>query len=462
MKKNQHKIPSDAVIFFLGVGGIGMSGLARFFSRRGHTVIGYDRTTTPLTQSLEMEGIEIMYEDNVMDLPSVVRLTPPEKILVCYTPAISLDSKLKKYFEAQPFVKVKRSELLGWVTEDLQTIAVAGTHGKTTTSTLIAHLLIGGDVKASAFLGGISTNYATNVIITDSPLVVAEADEFDRSFLTLRPTTAVVTSVDPDHLDIYGDSIHFQEGFELFVGRIRPSGLLIKKKGIPLEAKYLSADTPIKEYGMSSDCDCYADNIRVEDGKYIFDFHGIFSITDIHCGLPGRHNVENAVAAIAVALEHGVRPNSIKKSMSNFYGVKRRFEKVYDHGGQVVIDDYAHHPTEITAAISSTKELYPNQRVTVVFQPHLFSRTRDFLNGFADSLSLADEVYLLPIYPARELPIPGIDSQLLLDKISISAKYLVEKEQLLERGIMASDQVVLFLGAGDIDALVSPFIKKKV
>jgi UDP-N-acetylmuramate--alanine ligase len=456
----------DTIFYFLGIGGIGMSALARFFHAKGHIVLGYDKTSTPLTQQLEQEGIDVTYEDDLLHLPSLIRLTPVEKIWVCYTPAIPQDSLLKQYFLHNEFPMMKRSVLLGKITEQYHTIAVAGTHGKTTTSSMIAYLLTEVGFKVNAFLGGISANFQSNLVLADSDWVVVEADEFDRSFLTLTPEWAVVTAVDPDHLDIYGDAETFEKGFQDFSKKIKPNGHLLVQHGVSTEFNEMAAHTETIRYGITDEetVGCRAENIAIVEGNFVFDYKGKIDIDGIVCGLSGRHNVENAVAAITIAFACGGNPDSIKRAMATFKGVGRRFERVLDENGVVMIDDYAHHPTELNAAIASARMLFPGKKIGGVFQPHLFSRTRDFLPGFVSALSTLDGLILLPIYPARELPIPGIDSQLILDKISLLDKKLLEKSELLEIGIPADWEVVLVLGAGDIDHLVQPLaaqIKQK-
>ncbi|MEY2765042.1 MAG: hypothetical protein RLZZ205_1466 [Bacteroidota bacterium] len=448
----------ETIFYFLGIGGIGMSALARFFNAKGHIVLGYDRLSTPLTQQLEQEGIDITYEDDLLHLPSLLRLTPSEKVWVCFTPAIPATSVLRQYFEHNGFPMMKRSVLLGKITEQYHTIAVAGTHGKTTTSSMIAHVLNEIGFKVNAFLGGISANFKSNLVLAESDWVVVEADEFDRSFLTLSPEWAVITAVDPDHLDIYGDASTFEKGFQAFAKNIKPNGHLLKQSNVTTDFIGLSEGTAIVNYGITLDqtIDCRAENIVIQNGSFVFDYKGQSDINHIVCGLSGQHNVENAVAAIAIALACGGQPEDIKKAMASFKGVGRRFERIFDGNGVVMIDDYAHHPTELNAAISSARMLFPNKKIGGVFQPHLFSRTRDFLDGFVSALEKLDGVILLPIYPARELPIEGVDSQLILDKISLLDKKLLEKSELLEIGIPADWEVVLTLGAGDIDQLVNP------
>ena len=449
-------LQKDTLFYFLGIGGIGMSALARFFHQKGHIVMGYDKTSTPLTQQLELEGMDITYDDDILNLPSLLRNTPAEKVWVCYTPAIPNDSVLKNWFLEQEFPMMKRSVLLGKITERYHTIAVAGTHGKTTTSSMITHVLTESGFPVNAFLGGISANFGSNMITADSHWVVVEADEFDRSFLTLTPEVAVITAVDPDHLDIYGDAKTFEEGFQAFAQRISENGKIWAQDRITTPWRNLSSGVQVKTYSNGDTGDARAMNVRVESGKFIFDYHGEVEINDIVCGLSGIHNIENAVAAISVALSLGCDAERIRIAIGTFKGVSRRFERVLDLPNRVVIDDYAHHPTEIKAAVQSARMLFPGKKIGGIFQPHLFTRTRDFIDGFAHELGQLDAIILLPIYPARELPIPGVDSQLILDKILIKEKKVLEKSELLEFGIPADWEVVLFLGAGDIDQLVRP------
>jgi UDP-N-acetylmuramate--alanine ligase len=448
------------VYYFLGIGGIGMSALARYFRFRGAEVMGYDRTSTPLTTELQLEGIDIHFDDSVMEIPTLVHRTRKEDIVVVYTPAIPRENSELNWFLERGYTCVKRSGLLGAITDSSRCIAVAGTHGKTTTSSLLAHLLTHSGKGCTAFLGGIATNYGTNLILhPDSDILVAEADEFDRSFLTLSPSLAVITSMDADHLDIYGSADAVEESFRLFSRRLRENGTLLIKQGLP-EDPPLAAERPdlrVLSYSISAPADYMADHIRVENGSYRFSLVTPgFTLEDLEVGLPGRHNVENAVAASALALLAGMDPAALRAGLSGFRGVARRFQKMVSRPELVYIDDYAHHPAELSACIRSARELYPGMRLTGIFQPHLYTRTRDFADAFARSLSELDEVILLPIYPARELPIPGIDSQMLLDKIPISSKKLVEKGELLEELRSVDSGVILTMGAGDIDTLTEP------
>jgi UDP-N-acetylmuramate--alanine ligase len=447
-------------VYFLGIGGIGMSALARFFPRQGKLVMGFDKTRTALTIELELEGMAIHYDDNALEIPEIIRLTDPTKILVIYTPAMPKDSNELNWFAAAGFKLFKRSEVLGLLTQNTKAIAVAGTHGKTTTSAMIAHVLESSGLHCNAFLGGITGNYNTNMLIhPEAVWTVVEADEFDRSFLTLSPDIAVITSMDADHLDIYGNHEFMIEGFNLFAGRVVDGGLLFCKQGLPLAPALLQEKVKVCNYALEPTAEVKGENVRIENGKYVFDWtNGVTTICDIAMGLPGRHNVENAVAAIAVCLQVGVSEFQIIRSMASFKGVKRRFDYALTKDDLVVIDDYAHHPEELRAAILSARELFPDKSLTGVFQPHLFSRTRDFADAFANSLELLDEVILLPIYPAREKPMEGIHSQMLLDKISKKHKILVEKDTLLAELLAKPREVIMILGAGDIDTCVAPIV----
>ncbi|QBQ42987.1 UDP-N-acetylmuramate--L-alanine ligase [Sphingobacterium psychroaquaticum] len=435
-------------VYLLGIGGIGMSGLARYFKHLGCDVQGYDKTETELTQTLVAEGIPVTYVDDVSNLSPEFRV-PSEETLLIFTPAIPKDLTLKNFLLEQGCHLYKRSEVLGIISASRFTIGVAGTHGKTTTSTMIAHVLKDSGYDCSAFLGGISTNYNTNVLYGDNNVVVVEADEYDRSFLTLHPNIAVVTSADADHLDIYGDERHLIESFELFLDRVVDGGTSIVKKGLPF--------TGTITYANESVCDAYAQNIRVTDGEFYFDYVSAdLQLEDIHLGIPGLHNVENAVAAITVAKLLGIASDKIRRALTSFHGVKRRFEYIVREEGRVYIDDYAHHPEELRAFLSSMRKLYPSKKLTVVFQPHLFSRTRDFVDGFAEVLGMADTLYLMDIYPARELPIEGVTSAWLLDKIELADKRVVTPQELLSVVKETQPELIVTVGAGDIDRMVKP------
>ena len=447
-------------VYFLGIGGIGMSALARFFHRQGKQVMGYDKTRTALTIELELEGMAVHYDDHVLEIPEIIRLGSRDRILLIYTPAIPRDSHELNWFIDAGFRLYKRSEVLGLLTQNAKSIAVAGTHGKTTTSAMVAHILEDSGLHCNAFLGGITGNYNTNMLIhRDAQWTVVEADEFDRSFLTLSPTVAAITSMDADHLDIYGNHAFMIESFNLFAARVVPNGVLFCKSGLPLQTEALQNGVVHQSYGMDEQSTIRAVGIHIADGKYVFDWtNGAETIANIRLGLPGRHNVENAVAAIAACRQAGVQPQAIKQALESFKGVKRRFDYALHNERIVVIDDYAHHPEELRAAIASARELFPDKHITGVFQPHLFTRTRDFADGFAQSLDLLDDTILLPIYPAREKPIEGVHSQMLLDKILNPSKILVEKEALLAQLLAKPREVIMILGAGDIDTCVAPVV----
>lgn len=444
-------------VFFLGIGGIGMSALARWFRHEGYPVAGYDKTPSPLTEELEKEGMQITFEDKVDSIPFDFT-TNPDEVLVVWTPAIPKDSVLLNFFQAHYQLK-KRSEVLGMITKDLYTIAVAGTHGKTSTSSLIAHLLKSAGKPVVAFLGGITQNYQSNLILPgktkEEPIVVVEADEFDRSFLRLHPNEAVLTSADPDHLDIYGDESTILDGFRDFLRLLDKKGkLYLQSHAWYRLGENLGTSAGIREYGLRSNS-IHAENIIARPGSFQFDYIGIKAqIKSLELHIPGFHNVENALAAIAIAVDHGLSEEQIRTGIKSFRGVKRRFEIHSSEPGHIYIDDYAHHPEEIKACLSSVRAMYPTQRMTVIFQPHLFSRTRDFASGFSESLSLADEVVLLDIYPARELPIPGVNSEMLLEGIMANKKTLIAKNQVMDYLKESRPEVLVTMGAGDIDRLV--------
>jgi UDP-N-acetylmuramate--alanine ligase len=443
-------------VFFLGIGGIGMSALARWFKQEGYAVAGYDKTPSPLTDALEAEGMQVIFTDAIDSVPSQFRSTP-EEVLVVWTPAIPKDSVLLHFFQ-QGFQIKKRAEVLGMITKDQYTVAVAGTHGKTSTSSLVAHLLKSAGKPVTAFLGGITQNYNSNLILSGKSkeaVVVVEADEFDRSFLHLHPNEAVLTSADPDHLDIYGDEQTILEGFRQFLALVDKKGkIYIQSHALyRLEGPALAA-TGIREYGLRSD-GIHAENIVAKPNSFVFDYIGSKNqIKGLELSIPGFHNVENALAAIAIALDHGVSEAQVREGIKTFLGVKRRFEIHSSQAGKIYIDDYAHHPEEIKACLSSVRAMYPSQRMTVIFQPHLFTRTQDFAPGFSESLSLADEVVLLPIYPARELPIPGVISEMLLEGIQAASKVCIPKNEVMEYLGSSAPEVLVTLGAGDIDRLV--------
>ena len=446
-------------VYLLGVGGIGMSAIARYFLADGKIVAGYDKTATPLTKELQQEGIQIHFDDDINLIPSDVRnLENKNKTLIILTPAIPAQHTELEFFRNNNYQIVKRSKVLGMLTADHYTLAVAGTHGKTTTSSILAHILQTAKMNCTAFLGGISVNIGSNLLLGDPSApehkVVVEADEFDRSFLALFPDMAVITSMDADHLDIYGDHQQMKSTYQEFASQVKPGGILIYKKGLPLNQVQATMMTySIKEDGA----DYRGKNIQVKDGQYHFDLVTPgFILEGLTLGLPGRHNVENAVAASAMAIECGVDLSSLQNALSTYSGVRRRFEFHIRNAICVYVDDYAHHPEELKAAIQSVRELYPTKKITGIFQPHLFTRTRDFVEGFAESLSLLDQLYLLDIYPARELPIEGITSSIILEKVMINEKQLITKEELLTALKKNKPEVLITLGAGDIDQLVQP------
>lgn len=437
-----------------------MSALARFFKAMGKEVSGYDKMRSPLTDELEKAQIYIHFQDHVDLLPAwILDGKAKEEVLIIYTPAIPKDHCEMNYLIQKGYVLYKRSEVLGFLTKNSFTVAVAGTHGKTTTSSIVAHLLCSAGVDCTAFLGGIAVNYQSNLLLgagstnLEETTIVVEADEFDRSFLTLFPDIAVITSMDPDHLDIYGDKENLEESYRLFAGQVKEKGFLFYKAGLPIG----SGEQMRLTYSIAQSADVEGRNIRIEQNRYIFDCCFKEQVMkDFSLGLPGRHNVENAVAAIAVAMQIGVPEEKIRAGLMNYRGVKRRFEMHIQDPDCTFLDDYAHHPEELRSTISSVRELHPNKRITGIFQPHLYSRTRDFADGFADSLSLLDELILLDIYPARELPIPGITSQVIFDQVKLSMKTLCKKEDLMAVLERKAPEVLITLGAGDIDQFVYP------
>jgi len=442
-------------VYLLGIGGIGMSGLARYFRHLGREVAGYDRSETELTRALVAEGIAVTYRDDPGELAEAYKKPSGETLLI-FTPAVPEELKLKDFFRQQGHRLYKRSEVLGIISAGRFTIAVAGTHGKTTTSSLIAHILKESGEDCSAFLGGIAANYGSNVLCGGGNIVVAEADEYDRSFLTLRPDIAVVTSADADHLDIYGDKDQLIASFRLFLAQMKKGGTSIVKYGLPFPGDI--------RYAKEELCDAYAQNIRVADGEFYFDYighnlnpsQGHGSIADIRLGMPGLHNVENAVAAIAVARLLGIGGEQIRAALGSFRGVRRRFEHIVRRPGAVYIDDYAHHPEELRAILGSVRKMYPERKLTVIFQPHLFSRTRDFAEEFAEVLAMADALLLMDIYPARERPLPGVTSDWLLGKIDIADKRRASADEIVETVARERPELLVTTGAGDIDRLVIP------
>lgn len=440
-------------LYFIGAGGIGMSALVRYFLAKGYRVAGYDRTSSPLTEALQSEGLEIVYDESVDFIPDYCR--DPKTTLVVYTPAIPATHAGLVYFREHGFKVVKRAELLGLITQSSKGLCFSGTHGKTTTSSMAAHIFHESPIGCNAFLGGILRNYNSNLILSDhSPFTVIEADEYDRSFHWLHPYMAVVTATDPDHLDIYGTEEAYLESFAHFTSLIQPGGCLVIKKGIKLVPR-VQEGVKVYTYSARDGGDFHADNIRVGNGTILFDFvapDGV--VTDVELGVPVDINIENAVAAMAIARLNGVADDDMRRAMASFKGAKRRFEFWVKRDDRVMIDDYAHHPDELKASIRSVRALYPGRKLTVIFQPHLYSRTRDFAPQFAEALSMADQVILLDIYPARELPIPGVTSQLIFDRITCRDKELCLREKLLERIKECNFDILLTMGAGDIDRLL--------
>jgi UDP-N-acetylmuramate--alanine ligase len=445
-------------IYFLGIGGIGMSALARYFHITGYIVAGYDRTPTPLTQQLVKEGIAIHFEDDPGLIPTP--FITPENTWVVVTPAIPADHSELAYFKKQHYQIFKRSEILGQLTRGHKTVAVAGTHGKTTVSTMIAHILAHGVTGCNAFLGGISKNYNSNLILNpQSDWIVTEADEYDRSFLQLHPYAAVITAMDPDHLDIYGHVDAMKDAFNQFIGQVDKEGLLIIKGGLAVNTSILPVRT--YTYSLKDDTDFHADNIRLENRRYYFDLIGPgIKIKNLSLEHPGLVNVENAVAATAMAYLLKTDYQQIRQAIDTFSGIQRRFDYHVKTGKIVYIDDYAHHPKEIEATLKSLRELYPDKKITGVFQPHLYSRTRDLADGFAESLSLLDRLILLDIYPARELPIEGVTADMIFQKVRIKDKMMCSKEQLMEVLFKSNIEVLITLGAGDIDKFTLPITQR--
>jgi len=438
-------------IYFIGIGGIGMSAIARYFSANGKQVGGYDKTKTDITDSLVALGISVTFKDDISNLDS--HYLDPETTLIVYTPAVPKNHVQLNYFLDNTFKVLKRSEVLGLITEHSFCLAVAGTHGKTTTTSILGHLLNECGVKLTAFLGGISENYNSNLILNGDKVSVVEADEFDRSFLTLSPDMACITSMDADHLDIYGDASELIKTFEDFTKKLKPNGKLFVKNGLPLNGI---------TYGIEDNADYSAQNITIKDGAYIFDVKTPKTVVkQFKFNLPGRHNLSNALVALAMSLEYGLPHDQLIKALASYKGVKRRFTYQIKTDDIVFIDDYAHHPEEINAVHQAVREMYPNDKVVAVFQPHLFSRTKDFAQDFAKSLAQFDQILLLDIYPARELPIEGVTSDWLLGMIDNKNKKIVTKQTMIQHIKASNARIVLTIGAGDIGAEVSK-IKKEL
>ncbi|MCG8763436.1 UDP-N-acetylmuramate--L-alanine ligase [Tenacibaculum finnmarkense] len=428
-------------VYFIGIGGIGMSAIARYFSVNGKNVFGYDKTPSPITKKLATIGVKIHFEDGVENIP--LSCLDTQKTLVVYTPAIPSTHQELTYFKKNGFTILKRAEILGEITKNTQCLAVAGTHGKTTTSAILGHIMQ--PEKATSFLGGISENYNSNLILGEDKISVVEADEFDRSFLKLSPNIACITSMDADHLDIYGENEMLQESFKAFANKV--SDTLIVAKGLPLKGL---------TYAINKAADYRAYNVKIGTGAYVFDVDTpTETIKNITFNLPGKHNMMNALAALAMADVYGVTLEDIKNQLKTFAGVQRRFSYKIKIENLVLIDDYAHHPTEINAVISSVREMYPNQKILGVFQPHLFSRTKDFVTDFAQALSRFDDLLLLDIYPARELPIKGVTSSWLLEKVKLKNKTLISKDKLSDEILKNGSNIIVMIGAGDIGLLVA-------
>ncbi len=434
-------------IYFIGIGGIGMSALARFFRQRGATVGGYDRAETALTWKLAAEGISLHYEDAVNTLDQ-------EADLVVYTPAVPDTNEVLSWYRAHQYPVYKRSDVLQWITEKLFAITVAGTHGKTTISTMIAHLLRETGYGCNAFLGGISVNYDTNYWGSDRAVAVIEADEYDRSFLKLYPDIAVLTAMDADHLDIYGTKDSLEAAFNQYTQNIKANGTLWYKHGLPTGG--FSKDILKRSYSLQNDAaEVYAQNVQIKDGGYCFDVQGKdWRIDQVLLNIGGMHNVENCIAALAVAMQSGIDPEALKKAVAGFKGVKRRFEFIIKNEHTVYIDDYAHHPEELAALIKSAKSLFPDRKCVLAFQPHLYSRTRDLAEDFAHSLDMADQILLLDIYPAREQPIAGVGPELITSKMGNPNHTILSKEGLVQYVRSAKPELFITAGAGDIDQLI--------
>lgn len=450
-------------IYFVGIGGIGMSALARYFRHEGWQVAGYDRTSSPLTHALEEEGIAVHYEDDVALIPEPFR--DPDTTRVIYTPAVPHDHRELTWFREQGFEILKRSQMLGLLGEGKEVMAVAGTHGKTTTTTMVAHFNAVAAGEGSAFLGGISKNFDSNLVLGPGPRMAVEADEFDRSFLQLHPHVAVITSVDPDHLDIYGTYEAVREAFAQFAAQVTPGGTVVVKRGVSLP---LNLQQGVRSYTYAVEdtaADFHAENLVVDAGGY-YTFDLVFPnrrVTACRLGIPGLVNVENCVAAAALVWCEGFRSDDLlREAIATFRGVQRRFDfwvndPTHPHG-MIYMDDYAHHPAELKAMLTSVRHMFPHRELTVIFQPHLYTRTRDFALEFAEVLSLADRVLLLPIYPARELPIPGVTTEIIFDRVTAPVKKLISKEQLLAEveALPATDAMLVTAGAGDIDRFCAP------
>ncbi|MCW3109419.1 MAG: UDP-N-acetylmuramate--L-alanine ligase [Segetibacter sp.] len=434
------------ILYFIGIGGIGMSAIARYFNTQGVKVSGYDKTPTVLTQQLEAEGINIHYEENLS-------LIPKDVDLVVYTPAIPANHAELQFYQNNNYKVVKRSDVLKIITESSFNICVAGTHGKTTVSTMIAHILRHSGFGCNAFLGGISANYQTNFWSNEKNVCVIEADEYDRSFLKLSPDVAVITAIDPDHLDIYGTAEEFESAFIQFSQQVKQGGCLVTKYGLSRHNEF-KANNHLTYSLDKTEADVHAGEIRVENGSYVFDVTGKeWMLTEVTLHMGGLHNIENIVAAVTVAKQLKIDDQKIKDAVADFKGVRRRFEYVVKNDAHVLIDDYAHHPEELRALISGVRSLF-KQRLVMVFQPHLFSRTKDQADGFAEVLDMCDEVILLPIYAARELPMEGVSSEMILEKMTLQNRKVLSKEEIKEWVKDSQPKLLVMAGAGDVDVLI--------
>ncbi|MGB1104009.1 MAG: UDP-N-acetylmuramate--L-alanine ligase [Crocinitomicaceae bacterium] len=443
-------------VYFVGIGGIGMSALARYYNGQGKKVSGYDKTETKLTKALVSEGMFVHYDDQGAD---VLNGLEKENTLVVYTPAVQESFGELVALRQAGFMVIKRAAALGLISNEFETFAIAGTHGKTTTSAILAHVLYHTKEQCNAFVGGLTTNYNSNcIVVPGSKRMVVEADEFDRSFLQLKPNYAIITTIDSDHLDIYGDGEELKVSFMDFINRINPEGALF----IHADAKNelpLSYPETIYSYAFDQDADWTGSKLVYEEGRFYFDIqHKDTTFKRVEFGLPGKHNAENALAVFALCYHKGVSEEIIRKAFASFKGVKRRFEFHIKRDDLIVIDDYAHHPTEIGAFLKAVREIYPKKKIALVFQPHLFSRTRDFMNDFALTLSLADQLYLLPIYPAREEPIQGVTSESLLNKIVLERKQISSKTTIVKDLEKDQHELILIVGAGDIDTCIEPIV----
>ncbi len=448
-------------MYFVGIGGIGMSALALYFAKGGYVVAGYDRSESRITLSLIENNCTVTYKDDLRFLPDLFRYSSDKsKVIIVYTPAIPAENQILSFFRSNGYVIYKRSEILGEISSNTDTLAVAGTHGKTTVSTMLAHLLKQSHIDCSAFLGGISKNYDSNLLLGDSRFTVMEADEFDRSFHRLKPLIAIVTSLDADHLDIYGDQATMIKAYNEFCGKIRHGGDLIVNSRIRKDV-VVPEGVSCYTYGLNSEADFRSMDIKRSEDYYSFNFKSpTATIEDLHFAFPGIINIENFTAAIAVAMMCGVTEQEIRKAVMLFQGVRRRFDIRINLPGLAFVDDYAHHPEEIRVCIKSIKEYFAGRKITGIFQPHLFSRTRDHADGFAKILDELDEVILLPIYPAREKPIEGVTSELIFNKMKSGKKRLLEKSDIPGELDSNKIDVLLTIGAGDIDTLVAPIEDK--